>query len=156
MRIAGLTVEREVPVDPKHVGQDRPVMDLIAKSPNATFYLDVSIPNPLTADRLRRTAAKPLSTAELTEDAKRRKYHHLRQRDTELIPLVIEATGGFGADAYKFLKRIANKIPASRGGTRESQSFRKLMMAKLSLTLMRRNARLIEHLRDNFQPQGLD
>lgn len=156
MRIAEMPVEREVSVDPKNVGQERPIMDLIAKSPTATIYLDVSIPNPLTATRMQRTAAKPLSTAVLTEDAKRRKYHHLRKPDTEVIPFVIETTGGFGDDAYNFLKRIARKIPASKRGTRETRNFRKLMMTKLSITLMRRNLRLIEHFRDNFQPQGLD
>ena len=151
-----MLVEREVSVDPRTAGQERPVMDLIAKSPTATIYLDVSIPNPLTASRMQRTAAKPLSTAAITEDGKRRKYHHLRKPETEVIPFVIETTGGFGEDAHKFLKRIAKKIPASRRGTRETRNFRKLMMAKLSITLMRRNLRLIEHFRDNFHPQGLD
>jgi hypothetical protein len=156
LRFAEMTVEREVSVDPRTAGQERPCMDLIAKSPTATIYLDVSIPNPLTASRVQRTAAKSLSTAGIKEDEKRRKYHHLRKPDTEVIPFVIETTGGFGDDAYKFLKRIAKKIPASRRGTRETRNFRKLMMAKLSITLMRRNLRLIEHFRDNFQPQGLD
>ena len=58
------------------------------------------------------------------------------------------------ADAFKLLKRIAGKIPASRCGTRETRGFKKLMMAKLSITLMRGNLRLLSHVKDNFEPQG--
>jgi hypothetical protein len=152
IKFARMPVERELLVDPRTAGEERPRMDLVAKAPTATVYIDVSIPNPLTAERRRRTAAKPLTTATLVENQKRSKYHHLRKQDTEVIPFVIEATGGFGEDAVKFLKRIAKKMPASTWGTREERNFRKLMMSKLSITLMRGNLRMLAHFQHNFVP----
>jgi hypothetical protein len=152
INFAGMPVERELLVDARTAEEERPRMDLIAKSPTATIYLDVSIPNPLTAERRRRTAAKPLTTATIAENQKRSKYHHLRKHDTEVIPFVIEATGGFGEDAVKFLKRIAKKMPASTWGTREERNFRKLMMSKLSITLMRGNLRMLEKFEREFDP----
>jgi hypothetical protein len=147
-----MSVEREVLLEPRSTGEQRPQMDLVAKGPTATVYIDVSIPNPLTEERKRRTAAKPLTTATLIENRKRSKYHHLRKQDTEVIPFVIEATGGFGEDAVKFLKRIAKKMPASRWGTREERNFRKLMMSKLSITLMRGNLKVLALFQHNFVP----
>ena len=130
------------------------LMDLVIRNPTASIFVDFTIPNPLTVARQEATAAKPLAHAELMENSKRKKYHHLQKHDTEMIPFVIETTGGFGEDAIKLLKRIAEKIPASRRGTRETRDFKKLMMAKLSITLMRGNLRLLSHFKDNYEPQG--
>ena len=56
----------------------------------------------------------------------------------------------------KFLKRIAKKIiQASRGGTREARSFRKLMTAKLSVVLMRGNIKLLDIVRQELQSSGV-
>ena len=78
-----------------------------------------------------------------------RKWALRQQQHAELME-----DRGFGEDAIKLLKRIAEKIPASRRGTRETRDFKKLMMAKLSITLMRGNLRLLSHFKDNFEPQG--
>ena len=64
-----------------------------------------------------------------------------------------EATEGFGEDAIKLLKRIAETSPASRRGTRETREFKKLMMAKLSFTLMGGNLRLLSPFKDIVEPQ---
>jgi hypothetical protein len=156
INLAQMDVQREVDMAPRNPGQDNLRMDLVVRDPIATIYLDISITNPLTERKMLRTAAKPLAAAAEGENLKRGKYHHLRRPNIEMVPFVLETTGGFGVDAVKFLKRIAKKIPASRWGTREARNFRKLMTAKLSVALMRGNIKLLDTFREDFSPQGLE
>jgi hypothetical protein len=153
IQLAQLDVQREVGMPPKNPGLDDLRMDLVARDPIATIYLDICVTNPLTERNKLRTAAKPLAAAAEWENLKRGKYHHLRKPNTELVPFVLETTGGFGVDAVKFLKRIARRIPASRWGIREARNFRKLMTAKLSIVLMRGNIKLLDTFREDFSPQ---
>ena len=154
LKLAQMDVEREMLVDAKKPGEEKERMDLVVKDPLATIFIDVSVTNPLTDNNMSRSAAKPLAAAADKENRKRKKYHHLLKANTEVLPFILEATGGFGEGAAKFPKRVARKIPASRLGIREARNFRKLSMAKLSITLMRENIKQLDSFQQTFQPLG--
>jgi hypothetical protein len=120
-------------------------MDIIAKGDPSDWLIDVVITNPLADGALtKNTRNRKLFAAKEAEKGKLSKYKHLKENDRELIPFAMETTGGFGDWADKLLKRLSKKYRTLSTSWGEKRNFRKDLMAKLSVTVMRHNVSMIE------------
>jgi ribonuclease HI len=120
-------------------------MDIIAKGDPSDWLIDVVIPNPLADGALEKNPQnRKLFAAKDAEKKKVAKYKKLVENDRELIPFAIEATGGVGDSADKLLKRLSKRFMTVNTGWGEKKNFRKMLMAKLSVTVMRYNVMMIE------------
>ena len=119
-------------------------IDIIAHGDPFEWLIDVVVTNPMSDGVLEKnTKSMKLWAAREAEKVKVAKYKHLVENDREIIPFAMEAFGGFGNSADKLLKRLGRLHKFRGAGVGERTNFRKLIMSKLSVTLMRYNMRMI-------------
>jgi hypothetical protein len=125
-------------------------MDIIAHDDPKEWLIDVCVPCPLTDGRLAKTSVYKMWAAKKAEKMKLSKYKHLRENDRQLVPFVIEATGGFGDAADRFLKHLGRLHRSKVACLGEQKNFRKFLIAKLSVCLMRENVHMMDEYLANL------
>jgi hypothetical protein len=90
-----------------------------------------------------------LWAANVAEKKKFHKYAHLKENDREIVPFAVETTGGFGDSADRLLKRLSKLHSIRRAGLGQGKNFRKLLMAKISVCLMRENVYMMDEFVTN-------
>jgi hypothetical protein len=124
-------------------------MDIVAHGDTTDWFIDVVITNPLTDGVLERTSKVKLWAAKVAEKKKFHKYSHLKENDREIVPFSVETTGGFGDSADRLLKRLSKLHSIRRAGLGQGKNFRKLLMAKISVCLMRENVYMMDEFVTN-------
>ena len=104
--------------------------------------LDFAVTSPLQASMVTQAAQEPLAAAAAYEQMKRddRNTQQLcSERGLQLIPMVVESFGGWGASGEKALKVIAHALAARRG--MEVSSVASELYRGLGIIIMRAHAR---------------
>jgi hypothetical protein len=120
-------------------------MDIIAHADPCEWLIDVVVTNPMSDGALKKNPKnRKLWAAKDAENVKFGKYKDLKENDRMIIPFAIEATGGFGDSADKLLKLLGRLHRVRCSGLKEVRNFRKLIVAKLSVCLMRYNVYMMD------------
>jgi hypothetical protein len=107
-----------------------------------SFIVDVTVRHPGSITHLRK-AQSQLGVAVAAEKEKHELYRELGARmDATVVPFAMETHGALGADAVRFIHRIA-RFNNSRSTLYSSRDMLEGMMGDLAVVVQRGNARLI-------------
>jgi hypothetical protein len=110
--------------------------------------LDVTVRNPLARNMIARAAATPLAAANEAVKEKLTKYAHFLTPADWFLPLALESFGAMHPNIFTLVsacaRRVGNLPPDSSSFL--APSFAAYWVQRISCTLMRENARLVQHV----------